>query len=28
MADETADPGTGVAHRALGELRLQEYGNG
>jgi ATP dependent DNA ligase domain len=28
MADETADPGIGVAHRALGELRLQEYGSG
>ena len=31
MADETADaaePGTGAAHRALGELRLQDYGDG
>jgi bifunctional non-homologous end joining protein LigD len=28
MADEVVEPGTGVAHRALGELRLQEYGGG
>jgi ATP-dependent DNA ligase len=28
MADETAGQGTGLAHRALEELRLQEYGNG
>ena len=31
MADEmadTAEPGTGAAHRALGELRLQDYGTG
>lgn len=31
MVDEMAgdaDPATGVAHRALGELRLQEYGTG
>jgi hypothetical protein len=28
MADEMVEPGTGVARRALGELRLQEYGGG
>ena len=27
MTDETADPATGLASRALDDLRLQEYGN-